>query len=390
MPINLTLLIQRTDIDIKPGGDLIQFSEIKKYLEKRSYKVKLLSWSPQLDLRDSNVVNLVNDRPLILADSLRMLNKMKPRPRIVISPIHHCDQEVIRLRKHGSPQSASELVLAKFLNIKPLENYLLHLINVLADLRMISASFGLVTAILTFLKNFSKVRSRKRLGSFLVSENTLQFLAKGEASSFFKDYRINEERILSKYVIPNGKPEKVFYEIHKSQMIEHPIVIAGRIEPRKRNLELARAAHKLEIPVAFLGAFANPESEYAREFLKIEKSSPFVNYLGVFSHSDTYAVITRSKVLMNVSFAEVLSLVELEAAAQGKWIVSSGAGYSNEYIASDQLKIFPEDNLYQGLEIASQLLSTPIVQFEAPNIPSWDEIADKYSTMYQEVIAEKI
>ena len=99
MPLNLTLLIQRTDIENKPGGDLIQFSQIKKYLEKRDYNIELIPWTPRVDLRDCDVVNLVNDRPLILADSLRIIKKMNPRPQIVISPIHHSDREVINLRK---------------------------------------------------------------------------------------------------------------------------------------------------------------------------------------------------------------------------------------------------------------------------------------------------
>ena len=73
MPLNLTLLIQRTDIANKSGGDLIQFSQVKRFLEKRNYNVKLVPWNPKIDLRECDVVNLVNDRPLILADSLDKL-----------------------------------------------------------------------------------------------------------------------------------------------------------------------------------------------------------------------------------------------------------------------------------------------------------------------------
>ena len=85
-----------------------------------------------------------------------------------------------------------------------------------------------------------------------------------------------------------------------------------------------------------------------------------------------------------------MSLVELEAAGQGKWIVSSGAGYSSEYISSNQLRIYPGTDLGKGLEIAWQLAISQSVSFDAPEIPSWAEIADRYSAMYQEVTLGRI
>jgi len=390
MPLNLTLLIQRTDIENKPGGDLVQFSQVKQHLEKQDYDVKLIPWKPRLDLRDCNVVNLVNDRPLFLADSIRVINKLKPRPHIVISPIHHSDCEVINLRKFGYAQSLTEVVLAKLLFIKVFEMKTLHLIYILADFRMISGSHGFWVAIGTFFRNFSNVYSKRKLGSVMVSNSTLQFLADGEKKSFIKDYQINQKELTSKYVIPNGKPSLTAIDKSKNQKNNFPIIVVGRIEPRKRSLELAMLAHKMTIAVTFVGALASEESQYAEEFLDIIEKSNCVNYLGARSHSETFDIMNRSKVLLNVSFAEVLSLVEIEAAAQGKWIVSSGAGYSNEYIPPNQLRIYPENDLSKGLEIASQLAISQPVRFDAVDIPSWDEIADMYSVMYHEVIMEKI
>ena len=390
MPLNLTLLIQRTDIENKPGGDLVQFSQVKKHLEKQDYDVKLIPWNPRLDLRDCEVVNLVNDRPLILADSIRVINRLNPRPRIVISPIHHSDREVINLRKFGYAQSLTEVVLAKLLFIKVIEMKTLHLINILADFRMISVSHGFWVAIRTFLRNFSIVYSKRKLGSVLVSNSTLQFLAYGEEKSFVKDYQISYPELASRHVIPNGKPNLTIIPKSKVQKSDFPITVIGRIEPRKRSLELAMLAHKMSIAVTFVGALASEESKYAEEFSNIIEKSSYVDYLGELSHLETLDIMSRSKVLLNGSFAEVLSLVEIEAAAQGKWIVSSGAGYSNEYIPPNQLRIYPQNDLSKGLELASQLAISQPVRFDAVDIASWDEIADRYSVMYQEVILEKI
>jgi glycosyltransferase involved in cell wall biosynthesis len=218
----------------------------------------------------------------------------------------------------------------------------------------------------------------------LLQAENLQFLANGEMESFFKDYRIKDSESCRKYIIPNGKP----IENSKTKFDEtmFSIITIGRIEPRKRTLELAQIADKMGIPIAFIGAIANEKSNYAKEFTRIVSASASITYLGEKSHAETCSIISRSKVLLNASFAEVLSLVEIEAAAQGKWIVSSGAGYSNEYIPPTQLKIYPENDLSKGLELASQLAISQPVRFDAVDIPSWDEIADRYSAMYHEVL----
>ncbi len=390
MPLNLTLLIQRTDIANKSGGDLIQFLQVKRFLEKRDYNVKLVPWNPQIDLQECDLVNLVNDRPLILADSLRVINKMKRRPRIIISPIHHSDYEVIKLRKDGFSQSSIDVLFSKLLSVKVLERMTFHWINILADFRMISISNGLWAALRTLSRNFSKVYSKRKLGRVLVANNTLQFLANGEAQSFLKDYQISHEKLHSKYIIPNGKPDLKFLHVSKPERIEHSIIVVGRIEPRKRSLELAKLAHRYEIPITFFGAFAHEASRYAKEFQSIVAVSDYVTYLGERSYEESTDIIGRSKVLLNVSFAEVLSLVELEAAAQGKWIVSSGVGYSHEYISAAQFKTFPENNLKKGLEIASHLAHLAPIRFNVNKILSWADVAGKYDAMYRQLISEKL
>jgi glycosyltransferase involved in cell wall biosynthesis len=388
MPLNLTILIQRADIVKKSGGDVVQFENIQKHLDESLFRVNLTSWDSCLNFQDCDIVNLVNDRPLFLADSLRIINELHPRPKIVISPIHHNDREVINLRKYGYTQTALERIFAKMLKVKRMEIWIFHFINILADLRMIAAACGFWISVKTLVRNFTKICTKKKLGALLLQAGNLQFLAKGEMESFFKDYQIEDSESCRKFIIPNGKPiEQSKIKFDDSVF---SIVTIGRIEPRKGTLELAQIADKMGIPITFIGAISNEKSNYAKEFIRIVSASTNITYLGEKSHAETCSIISRSKVLLNASFAEVLSLVEIEAAAQGKWIVSRGAGYSNEYIPPNQLRIYPENNLRKGLELASQLATSQAVRFDAVDIPSWDEIADSYSVMYQEVILEKI
>lgn len=388
MPLNLTLLIQRSDINFKSGGDLIQFLQVEKYLSAKDFEVKLIPWKPELDLSGTDVVNLVNDRPLILVDSLRIINKMMPRPHVVISPIHHSDDDVINMRINGFAESYFEVFFSKLLKIRKIRKGIFHLLNVLADVRMIANSYGAWKSTCVLLRNVSAVYSKKNIGRLLVFNNSLQFLAVGEEKSFLKDYQIAEESIDSNFIIPNGGPNRSDKN-RLDEEIEFPIIVIGRIEPRKRSLELAKLAHSLGISITFVGAFANPRSKYAKFFSDIVSESTFLNYLGARSRDEVLQFLSKSKVLLNVSFAEVLSLVEMEAGGQEKWIVSSGVGHTSEYISSDQYRTFPHHDLAKGLKIASNLLNAETTNFVRTQIPSWEVIADKYSAMYQKISEEK-
>lgn len=388
MPLNLTFCIQRTDIESKSGGDLLQFLQLKQNLEEKGFKVNLIPWSPKMNLQKCEIVNLINDRPLILADSLRVINKLNPRPKVVVSPIHHSDFEVIHLRKYSFHETLLEFFLSNLLRINLFPKGVLHVIYIMADLRMISETYGVRVAVVTLLQNFKCVLSKKALGTNVLFKNSLQFLAKEEKLSFIKDYHLKNQKIMSSFIIPNGKPDSIQARNICNQDNVYQISVVGRIEPRKRSLELARLANQMGIPVTFVGSFANSKSKYALEFLKNTEGSEFVKFLGELPHKETIEVIAKSTVLLNVSFTEVFSLVELEAASQGKWIVSSGAGYSKEHISTNQLRIFPMNDIRKGLEIAFQLSFSKPPVIETKNILSWDKISDRYSAMYNQIMFE--
>ena len=385
MPLNLVIIIQRTDITNKSGGDLIQFLQVKHFLELQDFKVSLMAWEPQLELSQFDIVNLVNDRPLIIADSIRILNKLNHRPGLVISPIHHSDHELLRLRKFGFAESSFELLASKLLKIRVFEKILYHWMNIVADLRMISSTHSSWTAICTLIRNFSNIYSRKKFASILKLASAFQFLAVGEKKSFVEDYRISNDELTACYVIPNGKPHFISYPKSNSEWIEFPIIVIGRIEPRKRSLELARLANELKIQITFVGAIGRKESRYVNQFLREVAKSDIVNYLGAKSHSESVEIMGRSRVLLNASYSEVLSLVEIEAAVQGKFIVSSEVGYSNEYITNGQFVTYPWNNLRVGLETASKLANSEITQFNTLDIPFWSVVANRYSDMYREL-----
>ena len=148
---------------------------------------------------------------------------------------------------------------------------------------------------------------------------------------------------------------------------------------------MARLANELKIQITFVGAIGRKESRYVNQFLREVAKSDIVNYLGAKSHSESVEIMGRSRVLLNASYSEVLSLVEIEAAVQGKFIVSSEVGYSNEYITNGQFVTYPWNNLRVGLETASKLANSEITQFNTLDIPFWSVVANRYSDMYREL-----
>ncbi|OII37981.1 hypothetical protein BIV02_15380 [Curtobacterium sp. MMLR14_014] len=74
------------------------------------------------------------------------------------------------------------------------------------------------------------------------------------------------------------------------------------------------------------------------------------------SHDDVLREIDAAKVLLNASWVEVQSLVELEAAARGAWVVASmGAGNSAEYLGP-VFRGVEGDDVDRMLRVATELI----------------------------------
>jgi glycosyltransferase involved in cell wall biosynthesis len=171
----------------------------------------------------------------------------------------------------------------------------------------------------------------RRVGRQLDDVAAVALLAEGEGRDL---RRLTGWRERNEIVVPNGRPEDLDLGL-RTPWAERPagsIVVVGRIEPRKRQLELARAAVRVGVPVRFVGPFANEASAYSVAFKELVAAGGPVGYDGSKDRSEVLALLGRSRVLVNASWVEVQSLVDLEAATMGCAVVTSRTGHSREWL----------------------------------------------------------
>jgi glycosyltransferase involved in cell wall biosynthesis len=106
------------------------------------------------------------------------------------------------------------------------------------------------------------------------------------------------------------RPERTAAEIYKE------FLFVGRLVPEKGCLELARAARRADVPVAFAGS--GPMESAIRE------ANPTARLLGWLPTSDLMAIVRKSRALVFPSrWHETSGLVCLEALAHGLPVIAS-------------------------------------------------------------------
>lgn len=133
-------------------------------------------------------------------------------------------------------------------------------------------------------------------------------------------------------IIPNGVPPSEGRANLPWHQRTRNVIVVGRIEPRKRQLEIARVARELGIAVTFVGPAR--DDAYGSAFRQVVASGGSCEWLGPQSAENTVALISTARVLLNASWVEVQSLVDIEAATAGCWVVTSPTGSSREWLGS--------------------------------------------------------
>ena len=315
--------VLRSDAARKSGGDTVQVREYTKHLEGWGFDVREVPFSPTMRLRDGAVVHVFNiDRPYEFLLACRAARGH----RVVVSPIHH---EIGRVRAMRAADSGRGLVS---LSARVLPEAVREwLATGYRAVRGASGPADMLRAGFAVVRLAPIVPSVWRAtGRRLDQVAAVALLAEGEG----RDLRgLTGWTARNDLVIPNGRPEDLDLGL-STPWAGRPagsIVVVGRIEPRKRQLELARAATRLGVPVLFVGPFADETSAYALAFRDVVAQG-VVRYDGPRERAEVLALLGSSRVLMNASWVEVQSLVDLEAATMGCAVVTSTTGHSREWL----------------------------------------------------------
>ena len=98
---------------------------------------------------------------------------------------------------------------------------------------------------------------------------------------------------------------------------EPPVLVVGRIEPRKGSLRICRLAECARRHVVFVGLPLHGDGAFARDFHVAVQRSQYSKWIAGVPRSMLAAYYRHSSFLLNVSFVEVSPLVDAEALALG-------------------------------------------------------------------------
>lgn len=315
--------VMRSDASVKPGGDSRQVAEYAVELAKLGFDVRTIDFRSGMKFRDDSLVHIINvDRPYDFLSAVRAARGHL----IVVSPIHHDLSCVRQMRKAEVGQGLRSFV-GRWLPEAGRE-FVAFAVRGTRTIDSVSSAVSLATDTARAVLDFPHVW--RRVGSALDEAHSVALLANGEADSLKRDTAWSGANGV---LVPNGVPD---YSGLDEPPVWHErpldVCVVGRIEPRKRSVEVARALAESGLRCVFVGPAPQAGAKYASEFKETIESSDNLTWLGNLPHAEVQSVMRSARVLVNASWVEVQSLVDIEAVRNGCWVVTGRGGNSAEWM----------------------------------------------------------
>jgi len=168
--------------------------------------------------------------------------------------------------------------------------------------------------------------------------------SQAEARQLRAHFGVPPERI---HVVPNGADERfaaatpdAFVEAYG---IRDFVLYAGRIEPRKNQLNFLRAMEGTNVPIVILGDAVPGHEAYAERCRRM--AGPRVRFLARLEYDDPLlaSAYAACRCLALTSWFETPGLVALEAAMLGTPLVLTNRGCASEYFGPLAQYVAPTD-----------------------------------------------
>jgi glycosyltransferase involved in cell wall biosynthesis len=304
--VRTVCFVARGDFESTPGGDTMQWRTYERVA--REAGLRPITWFDDSPIPPADVYHAFNvDRPLELYPKLVEV-KRRGRP-FILSTIHHPHEW-----------------LTKYYTSQPSVGALGSLLYRSALGRSMSAR-ETIREIVTVGRDrrIARLRAlipswRQRVRWLLRSADRIMLLTGSEASYVQTDfdYEIPGDQ---QVIVPNwseglgdastGKPHAF------AGLPEPPVLVVGRIEPRKGSLRISRLAERARRHVVFVGQPLHDKGAFARAFQVAVQRSQYSKWIAGVPRSMLAAFYRHSSFLLNVSFVEVSPLVDVEALALG-------------------------------------------------------------------------
>jgi glycosyltransferase involved in cell wall biosynthesis len=298
--------VARVDFESRPGGDTAQWRMYERVV--REAGLRPTTWFDDSPIPPADVYHAFNvDRPLELYPKLVEI-KRRGRP-FVLSTIHHPNAWLMKY--YASQQSAGALGSLLFRSAlgrsMPARETIREIVTVARDRRI-----ARLRAL--FPSRLERVRWLLR------NADRIMLLTGSEAAYVETDFAYEIPRH-QQVIVPNwseglgdasaGKPDAF------AGLPEPPVLVVGRIEPRKGSLQISRLAERARRHVVFVGLPLNGDGAFVRAFHVAMQRSQYSRWVTGVPRSMLSAFYRHSSFLLNVSFVEVSPLVDVEALALG-------------------------------------------------------------------------
>ncbi|MHB1701294.1 MAG: glycosyltransferase [Acidobacteriaceae bacterium] len=336
------IFVIRQDAGTKPGGDADLAQAYARLLQQAGFPASVAA-SNSVQPQESDYLVLFNlDQPF---EAYCIAQKcVKKRVPFAIYTLHHKREWTEKFLKNGTSGPQRMVALA-------LGGSAIHYETVVGLLRRLRHSSP---------SQILSLRSAGQMMNYLLSRaDAVVVSCQAEAACIESDLKAKLRRVA---VIP-----------HCWQAVDAPanassatgyatdILCAGRVEPRKNQLSLARYIQSsTDRSLLFIGKKNTRHAAYISEFEEVVSSCPRITWLDHVTKEDLRRYLVACRTYINVSWFEVFSLVDLIAlSAGGRCIFSKGSYLFDELGASSDdsdISFVDPSNLS---ELSSLLASSP-------------------------------
>lgn len=380
-PRLLVDFVVRSDAPNKSGGDSLQVDEYIVRLEERGVDCRLVPYRVSMVFRENAIVHIVNmDRPFDLLSSI----SAAAGHVILVSPIHH-DLKFVRRMRLAETGWAPRATLGRLLPESARELLAFGARSLCAEITVkgrVGTARAFCGAILDAPQAWNKV------GRALDRVAAVALLTRGEGSNIQRD---TGWLGLNAILVPNGSPDfnRSSVKPVESSSRSLGILSVGRIEPRKRQVELAQAAIRQNVEIVFVGSIPIGGSRYSDKFIQVVgESKGLLTYKGAVPHADVLTLMSDARVLINASWVEVQSLVDIEAAFSGCSVVVAGGGNSREFLPDHVHEVLgsPDEVLARAVLVRNTIR---VVDYPS-SVWSWEDATNALVEAYEEATVSPI
>ena len=358
------IFVLRHDALTKPGGDTSKVQRYVEHLQHYGVDASVSTSADGLANSGAQICHLVNlDLPRTntrVAAAAKRLDM-----KVVLSTVSHPQEGLTAMYHHSADRYFKALRAARFSAERGLSSRE-WLRLAIAERTVAGSPFEKLT------------RAQQELVDLV---DGLLPMAPGENNELARRFKFRRARLVA-----NGLNFPISQ--HESDGRIFRIVAVGRVEPRKNMLELAEAARQHDIPLIVAGAINRKHKKYVSRFLRVIESSPNIHYYGRLEKPELRRLLSSSSHYANLSWCEVVSQADMEAASLGCKLVLTQYSYSHEFLQSPIDLHSPEQLFHHGSDgrtkfadaVNAAVAAAPTQKY------SWQGAGEQLADLYRELL----